>query len=195
MRPRPRYSDSRLPTARAVDRWSTVWALLAFACTQRTKRPVRAPGTRGYACPGASVASRRPARPLKSGDAPERDPSVVLEILRAARPPRRAELAADALRRSDAAFHQCRHEPVQGRVSRPRETRLQARNLVAEVHASQRQAQRSRYGRSVAAPSHVLRDARQLFLWRLFQAGRHSVCLDAADRRVGPGSEAALRHD
>ena len=48
----------------------------------------------------------------------------------------------------DAALHQRRHEPVQGRVSRPREARLHARGVGAEVHARQRQAQRSRQRRA-----------------------------------------------
>ena len=58
---------------------------------------------------------------------------------------------------------------------------------VAEVHARQRQAQRPRQRRAVAAPSHVLRDARQLLVRRLLQEGSDPVRLDAADR----GLEAA----
>ena len=51
-----------------------------------------------------------------------------LKYLRAERPPRRPELAARAGRRSDAALHQRRDEPVQGRLPRPREARLHARD-------------------------------------------------------------------
>ena len=60
---------------------------------------------------------------------------------------------------------------------------------VAEVHARQRQAQRPRQRRPVAAASHVLRDARQLLVRRLLQAGRDRVRLGAAD----DGLEAAGR--
>ena len=56
-----------------------------------------------------------------------------LKYLRAERPPHRAQLAARAARRSDAALHQRRDEPVQGPVPRPREARLHARHDVAEV--------------------------------------------------------------
>ena len=53
----------------------------------------------------------------------------------------------------------------------PREARLHARHDVAEGDARQRQAQRPRQRRAVAAPSHVLRDARQLLVRRLLQEG------------------------
>ncbi len=59
-----------------------------------------------------------------------------------------------------------------------------ARDDVAEVHARQRQAQRPRQRRPVAPPPHVLRDARQLLVRRLLQAGRDPVRLGAADRRL-----------
>ena len=60
-----------------------------------------------------------------------------------------------------------------------------------EVHAGQRQAQRPRERRPVAAPPHLLRDARQLLVRRLLQAGRDRAGLAAADRRLGAGSGAA----
>ena len=62
---------------------------------------------------------------------------------------------------------------------------LHARHDGAEVHARQRQAQRPRQRRAVAPASHVLRDARQLLVRRLLQAGRDSVRLGAADERRG----------
>ncbi len=99
-----------------------------------------------------------------------------------------AEQSPAARRRSDAALHQRRDEPVQGRVPRPREARLHARRHVAEVHARQRQAQRSRQRRAVAAPSHVLRDARQLLVRRLLQARRDRAGLEPADEGMGPRS-------
>ncbi len=55
-----------------------------------------------------------------------------LEVLRAERPPHRAQLAARARRRSDAAVHERRDEPVQGRLPRPGEARVHARHDLAE---------------------------------------------------------------
>ena len=73
-----------------------------------------------------------------------------------------------------------------------RETpRLHPRRHRPEVHAGQRQAQRPRERRPVAAPPHLLRDARQLLVRRLLQAGRDRAGLAAADRRLGAGSGAA----
>ena len=72
-------------------------------------------------------------------------------------------------RRSDAALHQRRHEPVQGRFPGPREARVHAGDDGAEGDAGERQAQRPRQRRAVAAPSHVLRDARQFLVRRLLQ--------------------------
>ena len=115
--------------------------------------------------------------------------SSFLEYFQRQRPHHRAELVARARRRPDAALHQRRDEPVQGRVPRPREARLHARHDLAEVHARQRQAQRPRQRRPVAAASHVLRDARQLLVRRLLQAGGDPVRVGAAD----DGLEAARR--
>ena len=117
-----------------------------------------------------------------------------LEYFQTTRPHHRAELVARARRRSDAALHQRRDEPVQGRVPRPREARLHARDDLAEVHARQRQAQRPRQRRPVAAPSHVLRDARQLLVRRLLQDGGDPVRLGAADDGLeAAGRPAAIR--
>ena len=67
-----------------------------------------------------------------------------------------------AARRSDAAVHQRRHEPVQGRFlgtgSRPYKRAVEH----AEVHPRRRQAQRSRRRRQGHLSPHLLRDARQL---------------------------------
>ena len=63
-----------------------------------------------------------------------------------------------------------------------------------EVHARQRQAQRPRQRRPVAPAPHVLRDARQLLVRRLLQAGRDPVRLGAADRGVEAAARPALRH-
>src|SRR5439155_1398479 len=77
--------------------------------------------------------------------------------------------------RPHPAVRERRDEPVQGRVSGPREARLHARLLGAEVRARRRQAQRPRTGRTHHPPPHAPRDARQLLLWPLFQEGRYSV--------------------
>ncbi len=106
-----------------------------------------------------------------------------------------AELAARPRRRSDAAVHQRRDEPVQGPVSRPREARLHPRHDLAEVHAGQRQAQRPRQRRAVTPPSHLLRDARQLLLRRLLQEGGAAVRVDAADRGLEDAGRQAGRLD
>ena len=91
--------------------------------------------------------------------------------------------------RPDAAVHERRHEPVQGRVHRRRAARLQARDDLAEVRARRRQAQRPRRGRQDAAPPHVLRDARQLLVRRLLQGGRDRVRVGAADEGLRHRSE------
>ena len=124
----------------------------------------------------------------------ERDSRVVSRVFRAERPSRRAQLVARPARRSVAALHQRRDEPVQGRVPRQRAARLQARGELPEVHARQRQAQRPRERRTVAEPSHVLPDARQLLVRRLLQERGDRVRLGAADRRVEHSGGQALRH-
>ena len=69
-----------------------------------------------------------------------------------------------------------------------------ARDVVAEVPARRRQAQRPRAGRAHAAASHVLRDARELLVRRLLQEGRDRLGLGAdhggrtASRRPASGS-------
>ena len=112
-----------------------------------------------------------------------------------ARPPHRAQLVARPDRRPDAAVHQRRDEPVQGRLPGPGAARLHAGDDVAEVHARQRQAQRSRQRRAVAPAPHVLRDAGQLLVRRLLQGRRHPLRLDGADRGVGPAQGPAARLD
>ena len=92
-----------------------------------------------------------------------------LRLLRRARAPRRAQFAAGAAQRPDAAVRQRRDEPVQGRVHRPRAARLRPGRVVAEVPARLGQAQRPGDGRTHAAAPHLLRDAGQLLVRRLLQ--------------------------
>ena len=57
-----------------------------------------------------------------------RNQTALSRLLCRARPPRRAQFLAGARQRSDPAVRQRRHEPVQGHVPRPGETRLLARH-------------------------------------------------------------------
>ena len=76
-----------------------------------------------------------------------------------------------------------------------RETRaVPAGDDLAEVHARQRQAQRPRQRRPVAASPYVLRDARELLVRRLLQGGRDPLCLGAVDHRVAPAARSPLPH-
>src|ERR1700756_2526490 len=69
-----------------------------------------------------------------------------------------AFLVARSRQRSHAAVYQRWDEPVQGRVSGPRKTRLLEGDDVAEVCPGRGKAQRSRECRIHEPPSHVLRD-------------------------------------
>ena len=60
------------------------------------------------------------------------------------------------------------------------------RGHLAEVRPRRRQAQRSRERRLHAPPSHVLRNARQLFLRRLLQSGSDRLRLGTAHQRIRP---------
>ncbi len=127
---------------------------------------------------------------LKYAGASQRNPRVLPGLLRRPWPPHCPELAPGARRRPHAALHQCRDEPVQGRVPGPRAARLPACDHRPEVHARERQAQRSRQCRTFAPAPHVLRDAGQLLVRRLLQARRDRDGLDAADRRSGGSIQA-----
>ena len=94
----------------------------------------------------------------------------------------------------DAAFHERWDEPVQGRVSRPRAAQLPSCDHRAEMHARQREAQRSRERRAVAQAPHVLRDAGEFLVRRLLQEGRHPVRLGAAHERMEAAGGSTLRH-
>ena len=94
-------------------------------------------------------------------------------------------LARRAAGRSDVALHQRRDEPVQADLPRHRKAALYAGRQYAKVHPRRRQAQRSRRRRPVTPASHLLRDARQLELRRLLQAGRHRDGLGTAHARSG----------
>ncbi len=66
------------------------------------------------------------------------------------------------------------------------------RGLLAEMRARRRQAQRPRQCRLHRAPPHLLRDARQLLVRRLFQGTRHRAGLEPDHQGIcAPGREAA----
>ena len=110
-------------------------------------------------------------------------------------PPRRGQLVARPPERPHPALRQRRDEPVQGRVPGQGEARLQARDLVPEMRARGRQAQRPRERRPHGPAPHVLRDAGQLLLRRLLQEGSDRLCLGAADAGPRPGQGPPEGHD
>ncbi len=125
----------------------------------------------------------------------ERNPRLVPRLLRPERPPHRRQLPARAGQRPDAAVHQRGDEPVQGHVPRARAAGLPPGDQLAEVHAGQRQAQRPRERRAIAAAPHVLRDARQLLVWRLLQDRGDPLRVGTADGGLeAPARPAARDH-
>ena len=120
--------------------------------------------------------------------------AAFLDYFAQGRPRREAVLAAGAAGRSDAAVHQCRHGAVQEHLHRRREALCAARGDVAEMRARRRQAQRPRQCRLHGAPPHLLRDARQLLVRRLFQGAGDRARLDAGHQRFRPAEGQAARH-
>ena len=120
-----------------------------------------------------------------------RDQGEISRLLRIEGAPACAFVFARAGAGPYAALHERRHEPVQGHLPGKGGARLPARRKLAEVHASVGQAQRPGAGRPHAAPPHLLRDARQLLVRRLFQAGRDRPGVAAADRRVEDAERSA----
>jgi hypothetical protein len=104
--------------------------------------------------------------------------STFLDLLPEERPRGRAVQPARAAQRPDPDVHQCRHGAVQERLHRSRKRPTRGHD-VAEMRARRRQAQRPRQCRLYRAPPHLLRDARQLLLRRLFQGAGDRACLDA----------------
>ena len=110
--------------------------------------------------------------------------SELPRFLRAQRPRGRGVVAAGAAQRSDPDVHQCRHGAVQERLHRPGKAPLSARRHGAEMRARRRQAQRSRQCRLHRAPPHLLRDARQLLVRRLFQGARDRARLEPGHQGI-----------
>ncbi len=98
--------------------------------------------------------------------------------------------------RPDAAVHELGHGPVQGGRSRaPRRARTRRAVDYQRCPAGRRQAQRLRGGRAVAAPPHLLRDARQLELRRLLQARGDPLGVGVPDEGARHPRRAARGHD
>ena len=115
-------------------------------------------------------------------------------FLRSERPRNRRVFAARAAQRSDADVHQCRHGAVQECLHRHREAPLQPRHERAEMRARRRQAQRPRQCRLYGAPPHLLRNAGEFLLRRLFQAARHRARLEADHAGIRSRQEPPAGH-
>ena len=74
-----------------------------------------------------------------------------------------------------------RHEPVQGPLPRPLQARVQTGHNLPEMPPHRRHRQRRPHG----VPPHLLRDAGQLQLRRLFQTRRDSLGLGVLDEQNG----------
>src|SRR5580704_11306833 len=136
-------------------------------------------------CPLFWTRKRGAVRELLQDDRRQRHQIGFPRLLRARGSRDRALVAARAAQRPDIDVHQCRHGAVQERLHRPRKAPLCAGGDGAEMRACRRQAQRPRQCRLYRAPPHLLRNARQLFVRRLFQGLCDRICLGPADARLG----------
>ncbi len=165
----------------------------AARARKRCAKALKLPGSVVAALPfatarGAYAAARRRMRvdELSDDEWRQRDQVELPRLLRAQRPYRRAVVPARAAQRSDPDVHQCRHGAVQERLHRPREAPLCAGRHGAEMRARRRQAQRPRQCRLYGAPPHLLRDARQFLVRRLFQGPRHRARLEPDHQGIRP---------
>jgi hypothetical protein len=124
----------------------------------------------------------------------QRDQVEIPRLFRRERPRGGAVVSARAAQRSHADVHQRRHGAIQERLYRFGEAPLFARGHRAKMRARRRQAQRSRQCGLHRAPSHLLRDARQLLVRRLLQGPRHRACLEPDHQRVRPAGRSADGH-
>src|SRR5215472_12097549 len=124
----------------------------------------------------------------------QRDQVELPRLFRRERSPGGAVVSARADQRPHADVHQCRHGAIQKRLYRPREASLFARGHRAKMRARRRQAQRSRQCGLHRAPSHLLRDARQLLVRRLLQGPRHRARLEPHHQGVRPAGRSADGH-
>ena len=111
--------------------------------------------------------------------------SGFLDFFAERRPHRGPVLAAGAAQRPHPAVHQCGHGPVQEPVHRRGKAPLQPRHHGAEMRPRRRQAQRPGQCRLHRPASHLLRDAGEFLLRRLFQGRRHHFAWDFVSKVVG----------
>ncbi len=126
-------------------------------------------------------------------DLNQRRPPVLPRVLRKERSRAGAVGAACPAQRSDADVRQRRDGAVQERFHRARNPALQPGDELAEVRPCRRQAQRSRQRRLYRAAPHLLRNAREFFVRRLFQGPGDRACLDLGHEGVGARSRPADR--
>src|SRR5438552_2975806 len=98
--------------------------------------------------------------------------------------------------RAEPAFHQRRHEPVRANFSWSTETVVEsaARGRYPKMHSGRWQTQRPRRRRSRHLPPHLLRNARQLELRRLFQKGSDRMGVGVSGRSLEISGATPLRH-
>ncbi len=123
-----------------------------------------------------------------------RDPQHVSELFPGEGAHDRSQLFAGTGGRSVPALHQCRDGAVQVRVSGHGKASLFPGHFFPEVRPRRREAQRSGERRQNGPASHLFRDARELLLRRLFQAGRDRVRMGAARPQDGARPGQALGH-
>ena len=131
---------------------------------------------------------------IAAHDLDQRHPPRLPRLFREERPRAGAFGAAGAAERSDADVRQRRHGAVQERLHRPGDAALQHRDQLAEMRSRGRQAQRPRQCRLHRAPPHLLRNAREFLVRRLFQGPRDRARVEPADEGVGPQPGPADRH-
>lgn len=72
----------------------------------------------------------------------------------------------------------CRYGSFQRALSQAQCSTVSMRHQCPEMHESRRQTQRSRQCGIHASPSHVFRNAGQLFVWQILQSRSHQLCME-----------------